>query len=227
MSKSVPGEAAGPTYPKINGIWKRDERGKVIVGDFSTPELHHLRFSKWSWTEKIDGTNIRLHWEPGLTRTLIGGKSDNADVPAPLHEYLTMTQPDLIAWEENFDGPVTVYGEGFGAGIQGGGKYSPEPRFIVFDVFVHDDETPYGGWWLSQDSVEDVAAKLGYPVVKYFGTTYDLEQAEKIVRGDEEGFVSAFDGVEPEGIVGRPTVPLFDKRGHRIMVKIKRKDYTK
>src|SRR5208283_5406540 len=111
MAAGIQGEAAGPTYPKINGIWKRTDKGKVIIGDYSTPELHYLRHGQWMWTEKIDGTNIRLHFDG--ERVLIGGKTDNATIPAPLHEYLTATQPDLTTWEEKFDGPVTIYGEGF------------------------------------------------------------------------------------------------------------------
>ena len=221
MAEMIAGAAAGPEYPKINGIWKRTDRGKVIIGEYATPELHFLRHSQWFWTEKIDGTNIRLHWDGD--RLLIGGKSDSAQIPAPLYEYL---QAFVACPWDDFDGPITVYGEGFGAGIQSGGQYGSEQRFIVFDVFIHDDATPYGGWWLAQNQVEAVATGLGLPTVSYMGTTYNLELAEEIVRGDQAGFVSAFDGVEPEGIVGRPAVPMFDRRGNRIMVKIKRKDYS-
>lgn len=44
-------------YPKIQTVWKRDDRGKIIVGEFATPEIEFLSRCDWEWTEKVDGTN--------------------------------------------------------------------------------------------------------------------------------------------------------------------------
>ena len=38
-------------------------------------------------------------------------------------------------------------------------------------------------------------------------------------------FVSAWDGVQPEGLVGVPSAPLFDRRKRRIVTKVKVKDF--
>jgi hypothetical protein len=113
---------------------------------------------------------------------------------------------------------AVLYGEGYGAGIQkGGGEYSPTKKFILFDVLVD------GKWWLSQENVEDVAAKLGIDVVPDFGLM-TLEEATELVR---VGFKSRLNGglKDAEGLVGRPEEALFDKKGHRLIVKLKTKDF--
>src|ERR1700692_4009049 len=72
----------GPEYPKINTAFKRDERNVIILDDWSLPEFQYLSDKIWRWTEKVDGTNIRLHWDG--TKVRIGGRTDNAQVPATL-----------------------------------------------------------------------------------------------------------------------------------------------
>jgi hypothetical protein len=64
---------------------------------------------------------------------------------------------------------VTVYGEGYGAGIQTGAVYRPDQAVIVFDVKT-------GAWWLAREDVADVAGKLGLDVVPAFGS-YTLTAA--------------------------------------------------
>ena len=53
----------GPEYPKIQTLFKRDDRNVIIEGDWSVPEFAYLADKPWRWTEKVDGTNIRLHWD--------------------------------------------------------------------------------------------------------------------------------------------------------------------
>jgi hypothetical protein len=216
VSGQQAGQAAGPLYPKINTIWKRDPvTNRVMVGDFTQPEVGYLRDLQWHWYEKIDGTNIRLHFDG--ERVLIGGRKDSALIPTPLHDYLTesIDNVGLATWSGMFDGPVTIYGEGFGAGIQKGGGYGAEQRFIVFDVRIED-------WWLDWENVTDIAEKLGYPTVPFLGTA-SIDRAVDIVVADE--YESAWPDVQPEGLVGRPGVPLYTKRCDRIICKIKRVDY--
>lgn len=215
-------------YPKINSLWKRDERGRVIIGDYSQSEYEFLAELPWEWTEKVDGTNIRLGWAPwtgDLTVELIRGRTDNAQLPPHLLTRLVEIHTSL-PWRDVFeDGSalehdpnkhVTLYGEGYGAKIQkGGGNYLPDRcDFVLFDVKV-------GRWWLRRPDVEDVARKLGVDAVPVVGTM-TIPEAVELVRSD--GFVSQWRNASPEGLVGRPLVDLFDRRGERITTKVKARD---
>ena len=170
----------------------------------------------WHWTEKIDGTNIRCIWRDG--KLAFGGKTDNAQIHADLVKWL-YENVSIEKMREVFpEGDAVVYGEGYGAGIQkGGGDYSPTKKLIVFDVLIG------GQWWLSQENVDDVATKLGLDVVPYIGEM-TLEEATEMVR---VGFPSRLNGgkKQAEGLVGRPIETLFDKKGHRLIVKLKTKDF--
>lgn len=54
-------------YHKIMGPFKRftegPNRNKVIPWAWSTPEFQTLSHPNWHWTEKVDGTNIRVIWD--------------------------------------------------------------------------------------------------------------------------------------------------------------------
>ena len=45
-------------YPKINTIWKRDEKGYILEGDYSAEEFKNIK--EWDVSEKIDGMNMRV-----------------------------------------------------------------------------------------------------------------------------------------------------------------------
>jgi hypothetical protein len=122
--------------------------------------------------------------------------------------------------EDGVPADAVVYGEGYGAGIQkGGGDYSPEKKMIVFDVLVG------GKWWLSYENVVDVAKKLGLEVVPSFGEM-TLEEATEFVRKGFKSKCAASSEKDAEGLVGRPLETLFDKKGHRLITKIKTKDFA-
>jgi len=65
--------------------------------------------------------------------------------------------------------------------------------------------------------------KLGLDVVPFIGEM-SLEEATEMVRA---GFPSRLNGgqVQAEGLVGRTAEPLFDKKGSRLIVKLKTKDF--
>ena len=70
-------------YHKIQTIFKRDPETKfktLLLGQYSLPEFEYLKDNDWVWTEKVDGTNIRIMWDK--ERVTFGGKSDNAQIPA-------------------------------------------------------------------------------------------------------------------------------------------------
>ena len=50
-------------YHKIQSVFKRDiANGKIIEGKYSLPEFEYLKDNQWVFTEKVDGTNIRIIW---------------------------------------------------------------------------------------------------------------------------------------------------------------------
>lgn len=205
-------------YPKINTIWKRDERGRVIETDYAMPEFAFLADCQWEWTEKVDGTNIRIGWD-GAGNVEFGGRTDNAQLNAQLVQALREMFSDTSKFEEQFGtNAATLYGEGYGAGIQkGGGNYSADKTFILFDVQV-------GGWWLLRDDVQEVADKFGLRVVPVVGVG-SLSWAIETVKA---GLTSQWGEFEAEGLVGRPLgTELFARRGDRILAKIKAKDFSR
>jgi hypothetical protein len=206
-------------YPKIETLFNRDAtRHKVVIGAFRHPAFAII--DRWLVTEKVDGTNIRVHLSEDNVVT-IGGRTDNAQLPAKLVAYLHETFPaDRIAAVRKEGEPValTLFGEGYGAGIQRGGGYCAEQRFILFDVLVADR------WWLDEEAVSGIAQRLGIERVPL--------NVETMTVGDIVAFVMAnppsnvgLKQCQSEGIVARTTIPLFDNVGKRIMFKLKHRDF--
>jgi hypothetical protein len=208
----------GPEYPKIHTVFKRDERKVIVPGDWTLPEFAYLADAPWIWTEKIDGTNIRLHFDGA--KVTVGGRTENAQVPTPLVANLGHLM-DPALWRANFpqlhDGDVmTVYGEGYGAKIQSGGMYRQDQALVVFDVRVND-------WWLLDETISEVASGLGLDVVPSVVAMTLNDAVEAVQLGKIE---SRWSGARIEGLVGRPAVPLFNRRGDRIIAKVKVKDFA-
>src|ERR1017187_4441563 len=125
-------------YHKIQTVFLRDPETKfktLMHGQYATPEFEFLAENKWVFTEKVDGTNIRIMWDGAGTITF-GGKTDAAQIPAFLVTRLQerfLTQRDKFT--AKFDTETCLYGEGYGAKIQkGGGNYRPDSDFVLFDV---------------------------------------------------------------------------------------------
>lgn len=202
-------------YHKIETLYERD-LSTFKVDPTKIKNRTYSLIKTWQWTEKIDGTNIRCIRE---NRTLrFGGKTDNAQIHADLIKHLYESVSAAKLSEIFPDTTVVIYGEGYGAGIQKGGGYSATKKFIVFDVLVG------GKWWLSWENVCDVAQKLHLDVVPFVGEM-TLEDATAMVKAGFPSLVG--DGsARAEGLVGRTAEPLFDKKGHRLIVKLKTKDFA-
>jgi ATP-dependent RNA circularization protein (DNA/RNA ligase family) len=205
------------TYHKINSIYKRDQdTHKLIIGDYSCESYAYLQDNIWTFTEKVDGTNIRVIAQNG--KLSFGGRTDAAQIPKTLLSRLSdlFAQPhaNKVSIFECDD--VVLYGEGYGAKIQkGGGNYKPDGvDFVLFDVAV-------GGIFLERDNVDDVAAKLGIQSVPIVGTGTLLDGVQMII----DGFASTWGNFIAEGVVARPAVELLDRRGNRIITKIKVCDF--
>jgi len=195
-------------YPKINSIFKRNEKGE-FTNEYSDEVFGYLANNQWIWTEKIDGTNVRIGWDG--QKVQIGGRTDNAQIPAFLLEVLQ----DLFLPEKfkGFDN-VILFGEGYGPKIQkGGGKYRDTPGFVLFDVKI-------GDWWLKMEDAQDIAQKLALDFVPIDGTG-SLHSAIDAVRIGQQ---SNFGDFIMEGYVLKPAIDLWNRRGERVITKIKHKD---
>lgn len=209
-------------YPKVQTVYLRDPETKyktLLEGRFALPEFKYLANNEWVFTEKIDGTNVRVLWLPGEEFPLLfKGRTDNSQFPTFLYEELQRMLP-VAKFEGLYsDTPMTLYGEGYGARIQkGGGNYIPDGvSFILFDVKIEDS-------WLERENVKDIADHLGIEVVPVIERG-SLFKAAGIAR---HGFGSQIGTQTAEGLVMRPAVELASRRGNRIIAKIKHKDFPK
>jgi hypothetical protein len=215
-------------YHKIQTVFKRDPETKyktLLEDDYSKPEFEYLQHNKWIFTEKVDGTNIRVMFNGN--QIIFGGKTDRAQIPGKLLNRLRERfDHQLDFFKAIFDDgnedilehlEVCFYGEGYGAKIQkGGGNYCIDQDFVLFDVNVN-------GWWLQRNDIEDIAVKFGIDVVPIIGEGTLPEMVEK-VRG---GFHSQWGDFMAEGIVARPETELRARNGERIITKLKVKDFIR
>ena len=207
-------------YPKIQTVFLRDPENNhrtLLDGQYAIPEFKFLADNGWVFTEKVNGTNIRVMVRDD--HVTFGGKTDNAQIPAFLVDRLNerfQTTPQRRLLAEIFLDGGCLYGEGYGAKIQkGGGNYRADQDFVLFDVKV-------GDWWLQRADVEDVAAKLGLDVVPIIWTGTLLDMVARV----ESGFSSRWGDFPAEGIVARPATELRTRAGHRIITKLKHKDFA-
>lgn len=205
-------------YHKIESLYERNcETKKLIEGKFINPTVHFLENNIWEFTEKVDGTNIRIYWDGH--KVSYYGRTVNAQIPQKLINKLIELfggETNEQIFEQKFgDMPVMLVGEGFGAGIQGvGGLYSKDQDFILFDVMI-------AGNWQPRQSVEDIANyfKLKIVPIILVGT---IQEAVDYVKTKPASTI----GTAPlEGVVGRPCVELKDRTGKRVIVKIKVRDF--
>lgn len=207
-------------YPKIETLY---ERG----ADFSVTDV--LRspvigtISKWIVTEKVDGTNIRVdlrRGEDGTDTVTFGGRTPSAQIHADMIAYLqrTFAVEKMVALRLDGDPTtITLFGEGYGAGIQrGGGLYRKDKAVILFDVLIGDR------WWLDYEAVVEIGAKLGVPVVPQLGV-WSLDEIRANVPGLRS--VVATEEREAEGVVARTIETLYDKHGKRLTIKLKASDF--
>ena len=172
----------------------------------------------------------------------IAGKTDNAQIPKNLLKHMQEKYPDekvlaalglkefipVEEWEdhkwnsyEDIPNIYTIYGEGYGEGIQSGGWYIKNGNeFIVFDVKVNDI-------YLKTEARDEITNKLGAPIVPFIGD-FTLDEAIDFVR---KGFRSKVaenpEAKMAEGLVLRTDLGLRNRMGKRLIVKVKYEDFQK
>ena len=206
-------------YHKIKNIYERDHNTKrLIEGKFTDETIEFLKDNIWQFTEKVDGTNIRIIWDGH--KVSFAGRTDKAQMPAELSNLLFEWfggEENEQLFEQKFGStPVIFYGEGYGKGIQNGGFYYDKQDFILFDVKINDN-------WQPRESVEDIANYFQINVVPIVleGTLNDaVEYIKKkpFSKIAQEVYVM-------EGVVGRPKIELNDRCSNRVIVKIKVNDF--
>jgi len=205
-------------YPKIQTVFLRDastNHKTLLEGQYTLPEFEYLAELPWEWTEKVNGTNIRIMWD--TERVRFGGREKDAQLNANLVNALMEMFPAERFKNAGLIDPLCLYGEGYGPNIAAGsGSYRDDPSFVLFDVKIDT-------WWLRRSDVDNVAGKLEIGSVPIIGTGTLLEMVEK-VRG---GIKSQWGDFDAEGIVARPTVPLCGRNGKRLITKLKCRDFPK
>lgn len=208
------------TYEKIETMFRRDTNGskKLLPGVWQNDTVRYLSALPWEWTEKVDGTNIRVMWD-GYNVTF-GGRTEKAQIPPNLIARLMElfgTEEAAQLFEQTFgEREVILFGEGYGGRIQGcGSKYHTDGEdFILFDLLISGNYQP-------RESVERCAKTFGVKAVPVVGRG-TLEQAVSFVRSNP---LSLLGDLPMEGVVCRPVYELLDRCGNRVIVKIKYKDF--
>lgn len=205
-------------YHKIDTPFNRDVNGtkKLIEGDFRNNTVKYLQNCEWIFTEKVDGTNIRVYWDGH--KVSFAGRTDRAQLPANLvtrlNELFSSNEAEEMFEQMFGEKEVILYGEGYGAGIQTGGCYRPNQDFILFDVCVN-------GSFLARTNVEQIAKAFSIDAVPVVlkGT---IQQAVDLIKTKPKSLIGE---CIMEGVVGVPAYPIYDSSRRRIITKIKVCDF--
>ena len=198
---------------------------KVLFGHVRKPEFAVV--NTWFVTEKLDGTNVRIHLrDTGVVEYF--GRTRDAQLHPQLVQYLRATFPAekvAAAFDPNLE--VILFGEGYGPKIQSGGVYLKDIAFRLFDVAVRlstVENTKY--LWLEWADVVDIAGKLGIATVFDLGCMTISEAVDHVQSMLSPVALMENDSSVPaEGIVARTVPLLLDRWGDRVMWKLKRKDF--
>lgn len=208
-------------YLKIETPFKRDENGtkKLIEGEWRNETVQYLANNKWICTEKIDGTNISIVWDGH--KVSFHGRTERANIPShlvnKLNELFSGNDVEELFEQKFGETKVILFGEGYGAKIQKGGLYRNDVSFILFDVYLPDNNL-----WLKRDSIEDVAKAFGIDIVPVV-LTGTIQEAIDFVKTKPKSTIGKAD---MEGLVCRPEIDILDRMGKRVIVKVKVRDFT-
>ena len=204
-------------YEKIETIFVRDEKTKKLNESiFRNETVEFLKDIDWEFTEKIDGTNIRVYWDGH--KVSYYGRTDKAQIPSQLMNRLIElfggnTNEEMF--EQKFgETPVMLIGEGYGAKIQKGGDYRQDNDFILFDVCINNN-------YLSRENVKDIANYFNIDVVPTIMIGKLQEGIDYVKTKPKSKIGSAYS----EGLVARPLIELRDRIGKRVIVKINVRDF--
>lgn len=228
-----------PEFEYLRGLkWRGEE--KI---DGSNMRIEVTKAEVWDdpmEPSKLEGVEFTVRF---------AGKTDNAQIPLKLQKFMEENYPDekvfaafglkkfipVEEWVEHkwvtSDGITpsydaipeiyTIYGEGYGAGIQkaGGNYISNGVGFIVFDVKVNDI-------YLLTSARDEIATKLGAPIVPFMGY-FTIDEAIDFVRKGFKSNIAENKEFIAEGLVLRTDLGLRNRMGKRLIVKVKYEDFKK
>lgn len=228
-----------PEFEYLRGLkWRGEEK---IDGSCMRIEVTKTEV----WDDPMEPSKLE-----GVEFTVrFAGKTDNAQIPPKLQKFMEENYPDekvfaalglkkfipVEEWVEHkwvtSDGITpsydaipeiyTIYGEGYGAGIQkaGGNYISNGVGFIVFDVKVNDI-------YLLTSACDEIATKLGAPIVPFMGY-FTIDEAIDFVRKGFKSNIAENKEFIAEGLVLRTDLGLRNRMGKRLIVKVKYEDFKK
>jgi len=184
-------------------------------------ELHYLANNLWAYRRKLDGENMRVMWDG--EKAIWSGKSDDFTCDEETTKMMNQKFQEEI-FEEKFGREKTVllFGERMGPKCQGNELGLEESTFVLFDVKI-------GDVWLEPKNVVAIAKYFDVP------SCYDYMQegVKPVMEGD--GYVDTLTNLikrvnkgefrEWEGLVATPETGLCNRKGERLIVKVKNKDY--
>ena len=213
---------------KVDGTNTRIE----VTREFITSDIGNNIGIKWNvaYKGKTDNAQIPKMLYTYLTTELTEDKVLNA-LGLSKEMYVTDELMQEKTWsvlntqfnvyeldETKIPKRYTLYGEGFGAGIQSGGYYRKDNSFIGFDVKVDN-------MYLLRENRDEIFKKLGVDIVPFIGK-FTIDEAIEYVK---KGFNSniAEETHLAEGLVLRTPIGLQSRRGERIIFKVKTCDFQK
>lgn len=177
------------------------------------------------------------------------GKTDNAELPKMLRAFMEEIYPaDVVLpalglkefipesefsehkWDSYNDIPkmYTIYGEGYGVKIQSvGGNYLKDSNKVIgVDVKVTMDDN--SSLYLLENARDDIMNKMNMPIVPLIGY-FTIPEAIEYVKRGFKSFVAENPSPEflAEGLVCKSPVGVCDRRGNRIVFKVKTCDWNK
>ncbi|MGV9142138.1 MAG: RNA ligase family protein [Promethearchaeota archaeon] len=217
-------------YPKIQTLWKRDENGKIIKGEFSKDEFSLV--DNWFVTEKLHGQNCRIlvNFDEGNVKgkfyehngLFIQGRTNKAELDDEVLERLKK-KLNAKKIKEQINGQGVLYGELVGDKIQKNGwKYvrkedeEPDNEFVMFDSYIN-------GWWLEWTSITDIADNVGLKHTPCLFATTDKKQIIDFIKEKPDSQFSE-EKLVMEGIVARTSPMLLFRNGKPLMFKLKVSD---
>ncbi len=212
------------TYQKIPTLYLTDKKTKLCTCEYSNNLFGYLSTLEWVFTEKIDGTNLRIVWD-GFNISFLGRTNDaifEDDVLIYLNEtYNNNGFKKLL--EEKVGTKLTIlFGELFGQKIGCYGNYydSNELRVRFFDVSIDEKYLNYTN---SRNFIESIGEE--YVPEVFRGT---LNNCKSEVLASHISSVSKnFSNLIIEGLVGQPIFQLYNEKKERIIVKLRVEDLLK
>lgn len=223
------------TYEKTYNLFARFKEkpfiGKYNEGEYFTHVFPKVAQDAWVYTEKIDGMNMRVIIDDAGAVS-IRGRSNKAQIPGDLQENIEAMVVNrsgkLIALAQN-RGVVTLYGEGYGPGIQKGQGYRDTKGFVLFDIALSGPEGE-GGYFMAPHDMLAFAESANLNMAPRLWPSQPLNDVVRYVR---EGFRSplAWDNtreiLQSEGIIAHAPGLFYhyDNSMRRMKFKLKTKDF--